>query len=365
MNGAEIWRGGALLLLIVAPWLIAIGVQSHGAFFQQSLGNDFAAKVAGGQEGHGMAPGYYLVLAAIIFWPAILFIFPGIGLALSRRNDKAIRFLLAWAGSWWLVVEAMPTKLPNYILPAAPALALLAAQWLLARKEEAEPTTPGILAAPEGAAPARPKRDWGKLLVWIAAAQFALGLAALVAAAVLGPQRFGDGDVPWIDGLAGVAALAGLVALILFLNGRRLPAFVWAVIAGFVLLPLISGAVGPRLEQAWTSVRLAGLVAKDSELNDPPPVLAGYEEPSLVFALGADVGLSDGAGAAETGARRGGLALVEDGERAKFLARLAELQTDAAAVDELSGFNYSRGRNVHVTVYRVSALDPAARPHPQ
>ena len=96
-------------------------------------------------------------------------------------------------------------------------------------------------------------------------------------------------------------------------------------------------------------------MAKDSEQGDPPPVLAGYEEPSLVFALGADTGLSDGKGAAEIGAKGGGLALVDDAERPQFLARLAELQADATAVDEVSGFNYSRGKKVHVTVYRVSA----------
>ena len=66
--------------------------------------------------------------------------------------------------------------------------------------------------------------------------------------------------------------------------------------------------------------------------------------------------LAGGAGAAEAGAHNGGLALVEDSERGDFLARLAELQADAVAVGELSGFNYSRGRKQHVTVYRVAQL---------
>ncbi len=97
-------------------------------------------------------------------------------------------------------------------------------------------------------------------------------------------------------------------------------------------------------------------VAAAAKPGDPPPALAGYEEPSLVFGLGADTVLSDGRGAAESGAELGGLALVEDGARGDFLARLAELQADAAAVSDLSGFNYSRGRSVHVTVYRVNQL---------
>jgi len=74
----------------------------------------------------------------------------------------------------------------------------------------------------------------------------------------------------------------------------------------------------------------------------------------MLFAFGKDVVLADGAGAAEAGAKSGGLALVEDAEQGAFLARLAELQADASVVGDLSGFNYSRGRQVHVTIYRVA-----------
>jgi hypothetical protein len=103
-------------------------------------------------------------------------------------------------------------------------------------------------------------------------------------------------------------------------------------------------------------------VTRDSRPGDPAPSLAGYEEPSLVFALGADVNLTDGSGAAAQGANFGGLALVDDYEQPKFLARLAELQSDAVPVDEVRGFDYSRGKRVHVTVYRVRKLITAPPP---
>ena len=106
----------------------------------------------------------------------------------------------------------------------------------------------------------------------------------------------------------------------------------------------------------WISERLKTIVAAATRPGDPSPAIAGYQEPSLVFALGADVVLANGAGAADAGARTGGLALIEDGERGAFLARLAELQADATPVGDLSGFNYSRGRKQHVTVYRVGQL---------
>jgi len=123
-----------------------------------------------------------------------------------------------------------------------------------------------------------------------------------------------------------------------------------------VFAPMLTAYVGPRLDQLWISERLKTMVDKVGRPGDAPPALAGYEEPSLVFALGKDVVLSDGKGAAEASARAGGLALVEEEARGDFLARLAELQADAKTVGEISGLNYSRGRKVHVTVYRVAPL---------
>ncbi|HEX4105632.1 MAG TPA: glycosyltransferase family 39 protein, partial [Rhizomicrobium sp.] len=182
--------GLALTFLIVAPWLIAIWRESQGAFFQQSLGNDFAAKLAGGQESHGAPPGYNLVLSTIAFWPAILFVAPGIGLGIAKAKEPMIRFLLAWAGSWWLVCEAVPTKLPHYVLPAYPALAILAAFWVLVPKGE----NPGL------------KPVWRKALSIIAVLQYLVGLAALSAAPVWLPKLYGEGlATGWIA----YAAVAG------------------------------------------------------------------------------------------------------------------------------------------------------------
>jgi len=123
-----------------------------------------------------------------------------------------------------------------------------------------------------------------------------------------------------------------------------------------VFAPALTAYVGPRLDQLWISERLKPMVEEASQAGDGPPALAGYQEPSLVFALGKDVVLADGKGAAEASAKVGSLALVEDEARGDFLARLAELQADAKQVGELSGMNYSRGRKIHVILYRVAQL---------
>ena len=161
-----------LTLLIVLPWGIAIAFESHGEFYAQSLGHDFAAKILGGQETHGAPPGYYLALASVTLWPAILFALPGVGWAVMNRKDPVLRYLLAWAGACWLMFEIVPTKLPHYILPAYPAVAFMGALWAMRPRDEAEP-------------------GWLKVLRYLAAFQFLLGVLAFAAALLFLPQHFG------------------------------------------------------------------------------------------------------------------------------------------------------------------------------
>jgi len=134
------------------------------------------------------------------------------------------------------------------------------------------------------------------------------------------------------------------------------------VAAAVIFYPLIVWGVAPRVQQIWMSPHVAALVAKDRLPGDPPVILAGYVEPSLVFLLGTDTQLQGGAAAADISAETGGLALVEDHEQAKFLKRLGALGGSARPVDQMSGFNYSRGRREHITVYRVTPAPQITQP---
>ncbi len=324
--------GLPVVLAIVVPWLIAIALASNGAFFEQSLGDDFAAKLAGGQESHGAPPGYFLLLSAATFWPAILFLFPAIAAAVPRHREPVIRFLLCWAAGWWLLVEIVPTKLPHYIITAYPAFAILVAAWL---------SSPALANL------------WGKIAGWVACVQFVVGAGALAGALVLLPRLYGGGDIPWLWGVAALGIILALTALGLHTLGKWGWALAAMLAAALAFYPAITAGAGPHLDQLWMTRRLAAETQRHVAAGDPPPVLAGYDEPSMLFALGADLGLSDGKGAAVIAARNGGLALIEAQERGPFLARLAELQADAAALATVEGFNYSRGRKVLVTIYRV------------
>ena len=45
----------------------------------------------------------------------------------ASRKEKGARFLLAWIIPGWIVFELVMTKLPHYVLPAYPAIAILIA----------------------------------------------------------------------------------------------------------------------------------------------------------------------------------------------------------------------------------------------
>ena len=114
----------------------------------------------------------------IAFWPAILFVLPGIGLAIAAAHEPAIRFLLAWAGGWWLVVRG----------GAHQAAALCAA-----RLSGAGDPGGAVAAGAQRRGAADLARLARRLLPCIAALQFLIGLAALSAAPVWLPQLYGDG----------------------------------------------------------------------------------------------------------------------------------------------------------------------------
>ncbi|HTK79369.1 MAG TPA: glycosyltransferase family 39 protein [Rhizomicrobium sp.] len=330
---------------LVLPWALAIAFASHGAFYQKSLGHDFAAKVLGGQESHGAPPGYYLALAGLTLWPVTLFALPAIGWAILRRSEPAVRYLIAWLIPNWLLFELVPTKLPHYILPVYPAIAVLAGLWITRQADNRGPASQLVLRI-------------------LAVVQFVIGTFVLAAAAVALPNRFGHSGAGWLAAGAGVVLLLGFTAAIMLFMRKASLAVVCASIGAVILYPLLAAGVAPALQQIWLSPHLAERVVIDRNRRDPPVVLAGYVEPSLVFLLGSDTHIESGANAAGTAALQGGLALVEDHERDKFLNELRNLGARAAAVDQVSGFNYSRGRHEHITFYRVTPIPRVIAPPP-
>src|SRR5262249_44086059 len=115
------------LILLVSPWFVAIVAKSGDRFFVEALGHDMLEKVTSGQEAHGAPPGFYFLLFWLTFWPGAVLTGLATRTVWKKRREPDPRFLLAWLIPSWLVFEAVMTKLPHYVLPLYPAIAILIA----------------------------------------------------------------------------------------------------------------------------------------------------------------------------------------------------------------------------------------------
>ncbi|MBK8908872.1 MAG: glycosyltransferase family 39 protein [Rhodospirillales bacterium] len=329
LKGLRPKLGVPLALAIVAPWAIAIGVVTDGAFYTSAIGSDLLSKVGSGQESHGAWPGYHMLLMLALFWPGSLYGWPALLQAWRTRAAPGVRFCLAWLVPAWLVFELVPTKLPHYVLPLYPALALLTAHAVLG--------TAGRLDA-----------RWVRAIqvVWAALA-IALGVAAMVLPAILG-----DGFTAWSLVPAAAAFAAAVLTLRLTWRGRPLAATLCALLLGAVTLASTLHWVMPRLSDLWLSREIAALVAEAAPAGDPVVAVAGLSEPSLVFLLGTRTRLTDGAGAARHLAASPGVVVVVSAREADaFRSTAADLGVVPCLRGAVTGLNYSKGDDLQLTLY--------------
>ncbi len=324
--------GMLIVAAIVAPWLIAVQQATAGRFISDSLAHDLLPKLAGAQESHGAPPGYYLAMVIASFWPGSLFIVPGLVWGWRQRRVPAGRFLLAWLGPAWIFFELVPTKLPHYVLPLYPALALLAG-WALAD---------GV--AKHLAGPAR-LLDRAVGVLW-GAVSIGLGAALLIM-----PLWFGGTVSPAV--IVAVPVMLGLAFLLLFRDPQPMRAAVLVALISAAFVVPAALAVAPELDYVWPSRSVAAALARHPPLPGEAVLSVGYSEPSLVFLLGtatrlvtAEPGDGQLAGA--------GMALVNDRDDAEFMRSLARRGLTARALDRVEALNYSAGGGKLVlTLYRL------------
>ncbi|MGH6975548.1 MAG: ArnT family glycosyltransferase, partial [Stellaceae bacterium] len=288
LKALRAWWGIPLAILMVGPWLAAMMRATNDTFIAGSLGSDFFGKIVGAQQSHGAPPGTYLLLLALIFWPGSLFAAAGVRRAWQEREQPTPRFLLAWIVPFWVALELVPTKLPHYLLPLLPALALLAAHALF-------------------------NADTGPRALRVAvAALWTVATLALAAALALAPPLLGAEPSP-VGVAAGLVTLGGGAALLrrYWSNPRPTLAVSTVVLALIVAVAGFSRVV-PSLDRLWLSRSAAALVAQVRPRGGATVGVVGYDEPSLIFLLGTATKPLDAAAAARyLASTPNGLVLVE------------------------------------------------------
>ncbi|MGE5310639.1 MAG: ArnT family glycosyltransferase [Nitrospirota bacterium] len=328
--------GIPLVLLIVSPWAVAVTIATGGAFFRDAVSSDLLPKLISGQESHGLPPGFFLALLMVTFWPGSLFVLPALARAWRLRAQTEERFFLAWVIPAWVVFELVPTKLPHYVLPLYPALALVTARAVL------DGATGGV----DGSGSRLARAGFG---IW---AVVSLALGAGIVAAPLGLERRFE---PLTLG-PGLVALAGVAVTLRYgLRGRGVNAVRTAVIMTALILAPTLQSILPGMNALWVSRSAAQAVERyRASHGDGSSIVAaaGYHEPSLVFLLGTETRLVSGEGAAlHLREHRDALALVTADKERAFLESAAAFDIRPRTVETIRGFNYSKGRWVTLTLY--------------
>ncbi|MFQ3591992.1 MAG: glycosyltransferase family 39 protein [Gemmataceae bacterium] len=276
----ELWRLchlrvlGLLLAvgLVAGPWYGWVAAETRGVWVREFIYVHNLKRASGVMENHSGPFFYYLLVLMPGLLPWSLFLGPALWLNWKeRRGEPAVVFLLIWATLYLLVFSIAQTKLPNYILPAYPALGLLVARYL-------ERWLNGEVLVPE----------------WLErVGLFALGLAGV---AVLGGLLFLGGFHPpailrsrVIEGLLPWAALGLILTATAALaswfqdQGRRTAVLTTLTSGAVVFLLLIGVGVLPAIEQSKATKKLAAALPADLKSREARLVAWEYFQPSLVF----------------------------------------------------------------------------------
>ena len=334
------WPGPLLAAALVLPWLIAVQIATDGGFLTGALGADLGPKLVSGDEGHGAPPGYHLVLLPLLFFPGIALLPAGVRAAVkdwraatlpvARSAGLAAKLIACFIVPTWVAFELLPTKLPHYVLPAYPAIAVLAGLGFERLRETAR--------------------------LWIVVGGVLLLVSAFIYAVAMGYVAVSFGGPQASAYILGAVLLVVVAAALVMVWLRRATASLAILVAGGLIWHgAARGVVAPGAQDLFISGPAAEAVASLQPAGAPAPVISSYTEPSFAFLMRGDYTQAspeaivasnpDPAAAAIyviDNARwyEGTRALAGEDRRTEVFQSLLGA---ACAVETIEGINYSRG----------------------
>jgi 4-amino-4-deoxy-L-arabinose transferase-like glycosyltransferase len=123
------FTAAAMILSVSAPWYLLVQWRTNGAFLQEFIGVHHLGRMSQAMDNHS-GPFYYYLLACLIgMYPWTAFAIPTVmswfQQAMVSQQAKAVRFVSCWVAVYLVIFSLASTKLPNYVLPAYPALAII------------------------------------------------------------------------------------------------------------------------------------------------------------------------------------------------------------------------------------------------
>ncbi len=277
-----------VVLLVAAPWYLLVQWRSNGEFLQEFIGVHHLGRMSQAMDNHS-GPIYYYLLACLIgMYPWSAFAVPTalswFGQASSPAQSRAVRFVTCWAAVYLVIFSLASTKLPNYVLPAYPALAIMIGRYFALWTQDVNAVSRGWLNA-----------GWILLIALGAVIVTGFPISGLVEIGGqtlldrIGMERVLQKRFVWL-GVAGapLVVFGTLGVCLLWSNRPRLSAGVFSVAALSMIVTLCQ-YVAPELDRFQTAQRLAQRWSKDLEASDSQVAVLGYFRPTMVFYFGREI----------------------------------------------------------------------------
>jgi 4-amino-4-deoxy-L-arabinose transferase-like glycosyltransferase len=129
----RILLAGLVFAVVGLPWFALVGSETKGEYLRGFFLVHNRDRFLSPMEGHGGGFYYHVLSLAVGFAPWSAFFGPVVmsawGLLRGRLRQReaapGVKFLICWFGVYFVFFSVSGTKLPNYILPLYPAVALL------------------------------------------------------------------------------------------------------------------------------------------------------------------------------------------------------------------------------------------------
>ena len=257
-----------LLALIALPWYVLVGMRTDGAWLRGFLLEHNLHRAMQPMEGHAGSFLYYPVAALVGFFPWSIFAIPmlvcaGRRVGRDQAGQAGYVFLLCWVGVYIGLFSLAQTKLPSYITPCYPGLALLTAAYVFHwRRQSSRADSRWTYAS------------MGSLVL--------VGVAILVGIP-LAAERYLPG-AEWI-GWFGMILVAGGVIGTVLISTDRVKMASWTVATTAVAFATVAfGYVSIVVDAHQQADQLLNLI--DHHHEAPVVGALGAMEPSWVFYLG-------------------------------------------------------------------------------
>ncbi|MGQ0653772.1 MAG: glycosyltransferase family 39 protein [Betaproteobacteria bacterium] len=192
-------KGSGLFLVITAPWFVAVSL-ANAEFAHFFFVREHLERFTTGVHRREQPPWYFLAVLAVGMAPALLAALAGwwrglrAGLVESGTAFDTSLFLALWVSVVIGFFSLSSSKLPAYILPAFPALAVLAAAHLVSDSGRRLLVAQSLLLVAAGAALAAVSGRFAGFADWMIAAGASLAAGGAISAFFAWRPRV----VPWL-----------------------------------------------------------------------------------------------------------------------------------------------------------------------